>query len=123
MLSLTTKVVFMIENFKPQGFINQHSLCSKPGEGNFLFCFLDNSLLLKNGDVPRWQDINSLTDNEKLEKYCFGELAQKRCLLINGLAEQARDWPGFEWRNIRACHEALSEPLFRIAGLARQLQY
>lgn len=114
----------MIENFKPQGFINQHTLCEDPRREDFIFSFQENNLLLlETGELPRWQDINSLIINEKSELYCFGELNQTRCLLVRDLFEKTRTHEGFHLRNIRACHETLSEPLFRLAGLARQLQY
>ncbi len=113
----------MIENFKPQGFINQHGLCSEPRNEDYLFCFRENNLLLKNAALPRWSDVNFLIKKENFEIYCFGEFEQKRCLLMNELGEQPLDLPDFEWRNILACQESLIEALFRIAGLARQLQY
>lgn len=114
----------MIENFKPEGFSNQHSLCCDPREEDFIFSFRENNLLLlENGELPRWQDLKPLIVNENPEIYCFGAFQGARCLLVNGLREKIRDSEGLHWRNIRACHDSLSEPLFRIAGLARQLHY
>ncbi len=60
---------------------------------------------------------------ENPELYCFGDFNGTRCLLASGLPEKATASESLHWRNIRACHDTLSEPLFRIAGLARQLQY
>ncbi len=114
----------MIENFKPQGFINKHTLCQDPQSGDFIFGFIENKLLLlKNGELPAWRDIKHLIDREKIELYEFGTFRSQACLLILPLPEALHTADQFHFRPVRFCHETLDEAFFRIAGLARQLHH
>lgn len=114
----------MIENFIPQGFISQHAVCMGPQDGDLVFSFRENSLLLlKTGQLPRWHDLKALVDQKKTELYCFGEFEQQRCLLLSPLGEEISAHDHFKLHSVRLCYEVLSEPFYRIAGLGRQLQY
>ncbi len=114
----------MIENFKPQGFINRHGLCEQPAGGDYLFCYSENNLLLtKEGQLPQWKQLKSLIGNDKVDLYHFGDYQGQACLLLSAPPQEGGVMDDFLFRNVRLCHETLSWPLFRIAGLGRQLHY
>lgn len=114
----------MIENFIPSGFSGAHALCFDPQDKDLIFSFTENNLLLlQNGQLPQWQDLKPLVDKEKIELYCFGEFKQQRCLLLNQPEEALSASTNFKSHPVRFCHEILSEPYYRIAGLGRQLHY
>lgn len=114
----------MIENFRPQGFLEKHAVCEKPENDDYLFCYSENQLLLlKNGQPPQWNNIKHLINHEKNELYCFGSYQGKACLLLANPPEKAETSDQLLFRNLRSCHETLSDALFQIAGLGRQLQY
>jgi NAD+ diphosphatase len=123
-MALTTWKAGMIENFTPPGFTGRHALCSDPKKTDLIFSFLDNNLLLlKEGQLPEWQNLKTLVDKEKFELYCFGEINQQRCLLLSPPEEDLFTHPNFKAQPVRFCHEILAEPHSRLAGLARQLEH